>query len=527
MAPLSCADSPQRWLRHLFPTCFSLCLAAALAPLWVGRYLPAVDWPQHLFLIHLLDALKDPAFAFGDLFVEEPGWTYLAFYYSVHLLAQLFPLEIAFKIWLSLLLAAIPLSLWFLLRALKRSRWLCLLSFPLLFTYSFYWGLFSFMATIPWTFLSIGFFIHVLADEFRTRRWALCVAGSAASLALLQLTHAAAMVFPALALPAMLLMTPSDRPRRFAAVLSVVPGVALLLVWLISSQSRPPEIGQGPWQAAGSLFHPGTYLFDPLGHRLSELPARLAGGFWSYADRPALFGWLAAVALVIALSVRRPQRPDLSLAARLRPAVLFLLALACYLFLPMDVKGYMYQIYPRYSQIAALLLIAVLPFPLGPSYKIYAFAATLLGLYSGVNLAIQFHHFDREAREFDDVVAAIPQNSRIMHLVVNPRSKVAAHAVYLHYAALAAQRTNGIPSFSLARHDPFPVHYQKKNAIPAPRWEWRPQQFDWKREGRWYDVYLIRGMSAEKIFGRNLRHVESIGEVGNWKIYRKREAMGP
>jgi hypothetical protein len=35
-------------------------------------------------------------------------------------------------------------------------------------------------------------------------------------------------------------------------------------------------------------------------------------------------------------------------------------------------------------------------------------------------LAIQFHRFDEEAREFDEVVAAIPENSKLMHLVVNP-----------------------------------------------------------------------------------------------------------
>ena len=520
-------EPPSPWLKRLFPLCFALCLAATLLPLWIGRHLPAVDWPQHLFLIHLLDALDDPGFAFREFFVEEPGFTYLVFYYSVHFIARIFPLEIAFKIFLSLLLTGIPLSLLFLLRALKRSRWLCLLSFPMLFTYSFYWGLFSFMATIPWTFLAIGCFVHVLGDEFRTKRWALYCAGAALSLTLLQLTHAAAMVFPALALPAMLLLTPSDRPRRVAAVLSVVPGVALFFIWLVAGQARPPEPGSGPWQAVGSLFESRTYLFDPLAARLSRLPSHLAGGFWSYADRPALFVWLGVIALVIALSIFRPQKPDLPLAPRLRPAALFLLAFACYLFLPMDVKGYMYQIYPRYSQLAALLLIAALPFPFGKAYRIYAVAATALGLYFGINLAVQFHRFDVEAREFDAAISLIPENSRIMHLVVDPRSRVSAHAVYLHYAALAAARTNGVPSFSLARHDPFPVHYRQGAHVPSPRWEWRPQQFDWKSEASWFDVYLVRGASAEKLFGKHLRHVEPVGEAGGWAVYRRRADAAP
>ena len=149
-------------LKHLFPICFAVCLAAAVLPLWVGRYLPCVDWPQHLFLINLMDELKTPDFAFRDLFTEAPGWTYLVFYYGVHLLARVLPLETALTVFLTLNLAAIPLSLLVLARALGRSRWLVLLTFPLLFTYNFYWGLFSFLASLPWTFLSVAFFVRIL-----------------------------------------------------------------------------------------------------------------------------------------------------------------------------------------------------------------------------------------------------------------------------------------------------------------------------------------------------------------------------
>ena len=527
-------------LKHLFPLCFAVCLAATAAPLWAGRYLPSVDWPQHLFLINLMDELKTDDFAFRDLFTEAPGWTYLVFYYSVHLLARALPLETAFTVFVTLVLAAIPLSLLFLARSLGRSRWLVLLTFPMLFTYAFYWGLFSFMASLPWTFLAVACFVRILGPgggaepegfEWKSRRGVLLFAGSAVSLALVQLTHAASMVFPALALPLMLALTPSNASRRKAACLSAVPGAALFLIWLLSSMTsgHAPERGTGQWQARGGLLEAKTYVFQPLLKRLKDIPSTLAGGFWSYADRPALYLWLGAIVLVIVLALINRQETGSSWRARLRPWALALLAAGLYFGLPTDVTGYMYMIHPRYAQVAALLLAVALPFPRGKMFRVYAAAATALCVYAGVNLTVLFHRYDAEAREFEAVLAHIPQGSRIMHLVTSPRSGVAVGATYLHYAALAAERTRGIPSFSLARHDPFPVHYSEKGRreVPIPQWEWRPNRYDWRKEAAWYDVYLLRGPSPEAAFGRDVKRVEVIASSGLWRLYRKKAVQEP
>jgi len=204
--------------RYGFAIIFGSCLVLSLLPLWAARHLPAVDLPQHLFLIHVLGNLAAPSLPYHDVYLARPGLTYLTFYYSVRGMAALVGVEAAMKVWLTLVLAGIPLSLLVLLRALGRSRWLALLACPLIYTDNFYWGLVSFVSSLPLTFLTLAFFVRALEVPLveKRRSW-LALGLCAASLLALQLTHAAGMIFPAIALPALLLTTPSDRPRRVRA----------------------------------------------------------------------------------------------------------------------------------------------------------------------------------------------------------------------------------------------------------------------------------------------------------------------
>jgi len=59
--------------RHLFPILLGLCLLATILPLWVTGHLPAVDAPQHLFLIHVLGNLDDPSLPYAQIYEARPG----------------------------------------------------------------------------------------------------------------------------------------------------------------------------------------------------------------------------------------------------------------------------------------------------------------------------------------------------------------------------------------------------------------------------------------------------------------------
>ncbi|MBI5549273.1 MAG: hypothetical protein HY901_35760 [Deltaproteobacteria bacterium] len=513
--------------RYAFPLVFGLCLLASVLPLWVVQHLPAVDLPQHLFLIHVLGHLDDPSLPYRDIYVARPGLTYLTFYYSVRGMASLVGVETAMKLWLTAVLAGIPLSLWALLGSLGRSRWLALLACPLIYTDNFYWGLVSFLSSIPLTLLVMAAFVRALEVPVEERaRHVLGLVGVGLSLVALQLTHGAGMIFPAAALPLLLLTTPSDRTRRIRAVLALVPGVALFFAWVLSGVNRGRQLGAPGeyWKASGPLFDWNNFVFHPIGGKLAQVPDLLSGGFWGWADRPALYALAGAALLVSALGALWRAPATKGWVARLRPALLFALALGYFLLLPQDIKGYMYAIYPRYAQLAALLLIPLLPFPFGRAYQAFVPVAAAVALYAGVNLAVLFKGFDVEAENFELLLRDVPSGSRIMHLVANWGSEKATHAVYLHYAALAALRVNGVPSFSLAIDPSFPVGYRQGAQPPASPWEWRPLEASWE-QARWYDVYLARGeQPPEALFRDHAKDVELANRAHLWRLYRRKVA---
>jgi hypothetical protein len=189
----------------------------------------------------------------------------------------------------------------------------------------------------------------------------------------------------------------------------------------------------------------------------------------------------------------------------------------------MDVSGYMYAIYPRYAQLAALLAIPLLPFPRPRLGALAAAAAAAVCLYSGANLSVLFRRFDGEAESFEVVARALPRGARVMHLVTDWSSRFATHAVYLHYAALAALRANGVPSFSLATDPSFPVGYQRGRQPPAPAWEWHPERFTWNEHALFYDYFLARGdVPMQALFGPHAGEVELSAHAELWRLYRRR-----
>lgn len=555
--------------RQAFWLTFAFCIAISLCPIWASRYLPAVDAPQHMFLIHVLGNLSDQRLPFHQIYSARPGLTYLTFYYATRAIAFFTGEEIALKIWLSLVLGAIPLSVLALLQTFGKSRWLALLACLLVFTDNFYWGLVSFQSSLPLTLLAIAFFVRALEhprlprpmdSEHKTAGSAVLSPDAPAKLTnlaalsivmvLLQLTHAAAMIFPAVALPLMLATTPSNLKRRLAAALALCPGVALFAAWLLMGVQHGRNLGAPgePWKASASLFHRSNFQFDPVFARAERFVELLANGFWSYADRPVAYVFLLTVALcpLTYIAARRSGASEDSLKTRAetgsayrhrwtwhqwipgiprsRPALLFALALIFYFFLPTDISGYMYYIHPRYAQLAALLAIPVLGISAGPLKKPFIAFAVGCVVYCGVHLTILFQRFGNEAKSFEPLLTKIEPGSRILHLITDWGSRYATHAVYLHYAALAAMRTNSVPSFSLAIDPSFPVGYKQGAKPPASPWEWRPNEVT-REQSLWYDHFLCRGKTPiEAILGSDAAQVELVSRSDSWMLYRKRPA---
>jgi hypothetical protein len=498
-------------------------LLFGVAPLWAAFQLPMVDLPQHLALISALHRLSDPTTLYPTVFAVRGELTpYLGYYHLVSLLNWLLPLELANRLFLTLVVAGLPLSLAFLLRTLGRPRWPSLLALPFGYGDSFGWGFINYLASLPLAVLACACFLHALQPGPKRRRWA--VAHAVILLAAL-LMHVQAFFFLGLALPWLLLATPvpGGWRARLDAVLSVIPAGILFAVWGAGRLLAPTDIAEGkPWKAWGPLFSERNLAFKPFSQNLAELPRVLANQLRDGSDRWALFfvALLCGAAVLAVLSGARGTRREEG-PARLRVLGLGLIALALYFTLPFDIRGAIYYLNTRYAHLAAALLVASLP-PLGrrlrPAFLTLGAAAALV---LAVPLVQAFRAFDVEAAPLLRFAAMTPPRPRIMGLVWNPASSVLTHPVFLHAASVPARLLGGITNFSFALTPHSPLRYQGPPPPTFPS-EWRPDGFRWDSMGPAYTHFLVRGVPPERLFGPHLgKDVGVVAQEGGmWWLQR-------
>ncbi len=109
-----------------------------------------------------------------------------------------------------------------------------------------------------------------------------------------------------------------------------------------------------------------------------------------------------------------------------------------------------------------------------------------------------------------------------MGLIFNPSSGVVRHPVYLHSAATLALERGGATNFSFARTQHSPIRYRGSPPPTFPS-EWRPDQFDFARQGGAYDAFLVRGAAPAQIFGALLAsQLELAGQADGFHLVRRR-----
>jgi len=510
-------------------------LLCAVLPLWASRALPLVDLPQHLHLISVLHRLDDPTTLYPELYAARITLTpYLGYYYLVHGLSWLLPLEVANRVFLSAYVVGFALSLAFLLRSVDKPAWPSLLCLPFAYGDSFGWGFVNYVASLPLSFLTCGLFVRSVAtlDTRRRQRTAWTMG---AVLLLVLLFHVQSFAFLALALPWLLVSTPAPaqgagltgwlRARR-AALLGVIPAVSVFFVWMAVRNATPGEIEPGAaWKAWGPMLSRQNLSFRSFEQNLESFPRILANLFRDGSDRLPLVLAVGVAALTVAVwFVHRGSRLERtargSRLARSRLWGLGAIGVALYFLLPFDIHGAMYYLNLRFAHLAApLLLVALVP-PLSPrAQRMGLIAAALCALVLGVTLSRGFRAFDVEAEPIVALAPLAGQKPRVMGLMFDPGSKVMTLPVHLHAAATIARLNGGAPNFSFALTPHSPLRYRGE---PPPSFasEWRPQQFSFARHGRTYDAFLVRGAHPSRAFPRHLgRDVQIAGESqGVWLV---------
>ncbi len=505
----------------LLRAAFAAAIAATVWPLWSAHYLPFVDIPQHLHLINVLGHLDDPNTLYPEVFKSRGEITpYLGYYETVWLFSRVMDVFHANALFLTLVAIAAPVSVAALARQLGGSPWVGILACPFFYGDNLYWGFVNYCASLPLLLFAIALFVAVLQGPASPRFGKELALG--VLLIAVQLTHVQAFVYAAGALPLLLFLSPSTRVSRRRALLAITPAVLLFSVWSLGRLGEQPDVAPGePWKAWGPLLSEQNLSFYPWRQNLSQLGTLLANGLPDGRDSYVvpLMGAVAIASLVLGLAFRGDSSPQ-PLGARARGVLLAALALALFLFMPFDVRGYMYYVNYRFAELFVLIVIAALPFPtVRWAQGTVVGSALLVSLWYGGTLASRYALFQKEAAPIDEIIPAVGSKPKIMALSFNTASAVVTHPVYLHFASYAAMAHGGITSFSFAATAHSPVAYRGKPP-PAPRSEWQPGQFDYPGYGDFYDDYLVRGNARpESIFRGRQNEVQVAARASPFVLY--------
>ena len=534
----------KQWF-HIVP--WGIVLLAGILPMWVSSLLPFTDMPQHLYLISALGHLKDPATLYPEYFEIRHAFTsYLGYYYAVDALSTFMSVDTANRIFLSLYVISLPLSVAFLLRSFKRPTWPALLTIPFAYGDPISWGFINSSVAFPIAIFTAGCFVRCIEDASHRLKWAIW---TAVLLMLVLIFHVLPFAFLALALPFLLLTSSAPEgghwPAKRAALLSVVPGVAIFLFWMGSRFLNPsegipretPNTAEISWQAAGSFLSTHNFRYSHIEYTLKRLfvilwreaPIPRFSLFASFIPGP-LEHLLILLVLLVALAATilsyRNFRGAKPLHGGYRLFGLAGISFLLYLSLPFHLRGYIYVLNPRYAPYIAVFLMASLP-ALPALWQARApWISTVTVLPFFLLLAIAFQDFDAESRELEAVAKAAPPRVKVMGLIFNSKPKFLHPHAFLHAASEVARRQGGMANFTFALTPQSPLMY-RISPPPTFRNEWEPSTMDWEEQGSYYDCFLVRGTPTVAVAITIDKELALRKQQGSFSLYCRKELELP
>jgi hypothetical protein len=461
-----------------------LLIAFAVTP-----YLPMVDLPQHTAQVSIWRWLGDPSFAGAGQFTLNLGTPYLTAYAAARFLGDVVGVLAAWKlvVWASIVLHQIAFGR--LVRKLGYAECLALLGIPLGLGYPFYYGLVSFVASVP-----LVLFCLVAALEHRDRAALGSGATLAAWLCLTLVTHGFT-VGVAMVMTAPLLLRGSGR-----LVARLAPLLAPLLLWAVWFM---------PARAVRSI---GLTIWDP---RLLDLLG--APALWfasSAADRVALAFGYAALALVIVALGRPLRSPE-----RWIPLALML---AGFCLFPAMMSGFG-PLHPRFAAFfLPALLLAFEPHPAPRWSKLPGVSFALVVVWFAT-FAVRLRAFTKETEPLRNLIARMPDGLRVRPVVFERNSdSFPGLPALLHLPAYYTSEKRGLEGYSFAMYPTSVIRYADR-VRPAMTGgsEWHPEWFS-AAELANYDSVIVHGAMdrTDELFGDRAEDTTVAFHEGDWWEYR-------
>jgi hypothetical protein len=484
------------------------------APIWIAKYLPLLDLPNHLAAVAVWHYHDDPKWDFARFYdlnlVPLPYW---AHYYTVHLLTYVTrSVEVANKIFLTGYALALPLGALAFARRFGRSPWLALFAFPLIWNFSLADGFIAYCAGFAAVPLALTVVDENCEQPTLTRALAVVAVGS-----LIYFFHLLAYALFLVCAGLVVLAQPRTLAPR-------------LLLWRALPVLSCAGIGLWALRRANEMnFHRVSgvgreLIYDPLASTLGQIPERLINVLPGRLDEIVLVV-LVASWLALAITAGRARSVDDPRAAgRHGWAVELCLvgALGLYLATPRSMQRpfYWHMINGRF--VVAIALFAALTIRgaiTGWRRLLLAPVVVATAVYM-VALCGAFREFNRHAAGFDEVVAQIPRGKQVLTMILRPMGDPTVNvSAFNQFPAYVQLRHGGYNFYNFA--EGFPLRYRYR--LPAPPWS-HTDEFTWDAHSQGWDYFLtFREGWQYSPMQRPLAdgNVRLVAHAGEWRLYQR------
>lgn len=459
--------SPERLAFALVSIAAASC---ALVPIWITRFVPLLDDPNHLSAIYIWFALDDPRSPLHTFYATNVlPVSYLLDYGVSYLLAHVTGVELAHKLVLSLSVLSWPAAALAWCRSSGRSPWLCLLTIPLAFSASWAHGYQPFNLGLSACLLGVAAFDRLLAAP----------SGSAFGAALLcslacYFGHPLPLGFLLACVATLWIVHGAPLPGAGAALLALFPSL-----WLLRWQSQTAAFPAGTFSVVVGPEFPVLDRQQWLA-RLLDLPEYAVNPLSGPEDSAIFSELLVLVALVwIAHALRQLRvRPLLdwtrlrAFIVRQRALWLALALLALYLILPEHLNEPVYLWIARGRLAPAIGFFLLLSAPVSPSARtrwLAAAAGFVACLLVTVPTARRYREFDGYMRGMARVLAACPRDAQILTVRLGDHMFPGLDVpVFRQLPSWVQVVHGGYNPSSFPRPIPFP--FRELRQLPAPWW---------------------------------------------------------
>lgn len=442
---------------HFHPRLGKTLLVASFAiwlllPLWIVRYPPLLDYPDHLARAFIIVHLKDPAYRFGSFYSTEWGpYPYLGMDLSLIALQHLLPVEVAGRVLLSICVMAVPVAGWWFQRQANPGHdalalWALLLSYDPFFLA----GFINFQLGLAVCFFTLGFWLRYL-EKPTTERWVgvitLATCGYFMHLIAFGITGYVVLVYS--------LAGRLNLRQILRSWGMFVPGVILFCMSHISS------------------YNGSETQFPSLPQKLFAVRAELLHG---YSLRLELITfWILVVCLFAAWFGNREFHWNS------RWLIVFCATVGLYLALPNEV-GDTWLIDVRLIPALFLLLLGVAK--LGRRQRALALVAVVLFGMRTVDIVRNFISQQPALSNTEHAIQMLPRNTRLLPIInVDIVNDDLLHQVYAHFWAYAIIERGVLAPYLLDFRGRTPLRVMKGYVPDDP--ETLPP--DWKAVNGNYD----------------------------------------